>query len=63
MDLNHHTGSRSTELGAESILYVVKAPKADLENGEFYQDEKKLPQNFECTMDFSKFQQHAENKT
>ena len=62
-DLNNHgPGSRPPALGADSILYVVNTPKADLENGEFYQDGKKLPQSYECTMDFSKFQQHAENK-
>jgi NAD(P)-dependent dehydrogenase (short-subunit alcohol dehydrogenase family) len=62
-DLNNHgPGSRPAALGAESILYVVNTPKADLENGEFYQDGKKLPQSFECTMDFSKFQQHPEKK-
>ena len=59
---NHGPGSRPPALGAESILYVVNTPKADLENGEFYQDGKKLPQSFECTMDFTKFQQHPEKK-
>jgi len=59
---NHGPGSRPPALGAESILYVVNTPKADLENGEFYQDGKKLPQSFECTMDLSKFKHDAENK-
>ncbi|CAF1483126.1 unnamed protein product [Adineta steineri] len=62
-DLNHNgPGSRPPALGADSILYVVNTPKADLENGAFYQDGKKLPQNFECTMDFSKMKQVTENK-
>ncbi|CAF0886719.1 unnamed protein product [Adineta steineri] len=62
-DLNHHgAGSHPPALGAESILYVVNTPKDNLENGEFYQDGKKLPQSYECTMDFSKLKPHAENK-
>lgn len=56
-DLNHHApGSRSPELGADSILYVVNTPAKDLQNGEFYQDGQQKPHSYECTMDFSKFQ-------
>ncbi|CAF1477466.1 unnamed protein product [Adineta steineri] len=62
-DLNNHApGSRPPAFGADSILYVVNTPKADLENGAFYQDGKKLPQCSECEMDFSKITQDAENK-
>ncbi|CAF0839510.1 unnamed protein product [Adineta steineri] len=62
-DLNNHgPGSRPPALGADSILYVVNTPKADLENGEFYQDGKKLPQSSACTMDLSTHKQHAEDK-
>ncbi len=44
-DLNDHaTGARSPEIGADSILYVINTPVNELENGAFYQDEKKLPQ-------------------
>ncbi len=44
-DLNQHgPGSRSPELGADSILYVVNSPHSQLKNRQFYQDEKLLPQ-------------------
>ena len=43
-DINNNApGTRSAELGADSILYVVNTPAAELENGAFYQDAKKLP--------------------
>ncbi|CAF1367961.1 unnamed protein product [Adineta steineri] len=43
-DLNHHgAGSRSPELGAESILYVVNTDHKNLKQGGFYQDGKELP--------------------
>ena len=62
-DLNNHgPGSRPAALGADSILHVVNTPRVDLENGEFYQDGKKLPQSSECTMDYSAFRQHLEKK-
>jgi carbonyl reductase 1 len=34
---------RSPELGANSILYVVNAPRNELENGGFYRDGQQLP--------------------
>lgn len=42
--INHSSGSRSAELGADSILYVVDTSDRELENGAFYQDGVKLPQ-------------------
>ncbi|CAF1096953.1 unnamed protein product [Adineta steineri] len=41
---NHGQGARPAELGADSILYVIKTPHEELENGAFYQDGKKLPE-------------------
>jgi NAD(P)-dependent dehydrogenase (short-subunit alcohol dehydrogenase family) len=32
----HALGSRSPEIGADSILYVVHTPQNELENGTFY---------------------------
>jgi NAD(P)-dependent dehydrogenase (short-subunit alcohol dehydrogenase family) len=62
-DLNNHgPGSRPPELGADSILYVVKAPSKDLKNGQFYQDGQLKPQSYACTMDFSKFDDHMQDK-
>jgi len=53
-DLNNHApGSRSPELGADSILYVVNTPAKDLQNGEFYQDGQQRLHCSACTMDFS----------
>ena len=44
-DLNNNApGARSAALGADSILYVINTPTAELENGAFYQDAEKLPQ-------------------
>jgi NAD(P)-dependent dehydrogenase (short-subunit alcohol dehydrogenase family) len=61
-DLNNHgPGSRPAELGADSILYVVQTPANKLENGQFYQDGQLKPQNYACTMDFSKFQDHSKD--
>jgi carbonyl reductase 1 len=59
---NQAPGSRPAALGAESILHAVKAPQADLENGEFYQDGKKLLQSSACTRDFSRSQKLVEKK-
>ena len=42
--INHSSGSRPAELGADSILYVANTPDHELENGAFYQDGIKLPQ-------------------
>jgi carbonyl reductase 1 len=51
-DMNNQApGARPSELGAESILYVVNTPQADLKNGEFYQDGKQLIRSSECTID------------
>jgi NAD(P)-dependent dehydrogenase (short-subunit alcohol dehydrogenase family) len=33
---NHGPGARSTELGADSILYVTDTSDRELENGAFY---------------------------
>jgi NAD(P)-dependent dehydrogenase (short-subunit alcohol dehydrogenase family) len=38
----HALDARPAELGAESILYVVNIPQNQLENGQFYQDGKKI---------------------
>jgi hypothetical protein len=35
--------SRSPELGADSVLYVVNTPRNELENGGFYLDGQQLP--------------------
>jgi carbonyl reductase 1 len=44
-DLNDHaSGTRSPELGADSILYAVNTPDRELKNGAFYQDGKELSQ-------------------
>ncbi|CAF0820617.1 unnamed protein product [Rotaria sordida] len=44
-DINKHApGTRSPELGADSILYAVNTPNDKLENGAFYFDGKKLPE-------------------
>jgi len=60
-DLNNHgPGSRSPELGADSIIYVVNAPANQLQNGQFYQDGQLKPQSYACTMDFSKAGDHYE---
>jgi NAD(P)-dependent dehydrogenase (short-subunit alcohol dehydrogenase family) len=40
----HASDSRSPELGADSILYVVNTPSDQLENGAFYRDGIQLPQ-------------------
>ncbi|UJR06903.1 hypothetical protein I4U23_011193 [Adineta vaga] len=62
-DLNNHgPGSRSPELGADSILYTVKASHNELEHGKFYQDGQQKPQSYACTMDFSKLADAAKNK-
>ena len=59
---NHGPGARPVELGADSILHVVNAPANELENGRFYQDGQVKPQNYACTMDFSKLQDHMQDK-
>ena len=40
----HAPGSRSPELGADSILYLVNTPNEELENGSFYSDDKVEPE-------------------
>lgn len=39
----HAQTARSPELGAESVMFVVKTPKEQLMNGCFYRDGKQLP--------------------
>ena len=51
-DLNHHSGPRDPQVGADSILYPVNASRNQLENGEFYQDGEKKPQSYACNMQF-----------
>ena len=54
-------GARAPELGADSILYVVKTPANQLKNGQFYQDGKLLAQSYACTMDFSNLSNGSKN--
>ena len=62
-DLNHHgPGSRSPELGADSLLHTINTPANQLENGEFYQDGQKKPQKYASTMDVSKLADHVNAK-
>lgn len=58
-DLNNHgPGSRSPELGADSVLYTINAPADQLENGEFYQDGEKKPQKYAATMNVPELVEH-----
>jgi NAD(P)-dependent dehydrogenase (short-subunit alcohol dehydrogenase family) len=62
-DLNNHgPGSRSPELGADSILHAAQAPAKELENGQFYQDGQLKPQSYACTMDITKIQDQIKEK-
>jgi NAD(P)-dependent dehydrogenase (short-subunit alcohol dehydrogenase family) len=61
-DINNHSGPRSPEVGADSILYTVNTTANELENGRFYQDGKLKPQNYACDMDFSKLPAHSTDK-
>jgi NAD(P)-dependent dehydrogenase (short-subunit alcohol dehydrogenase family) len=55
--------ARPAELGADSILYVVKAPANELENGQFYQDGQLKPQSCARTTVTSKLLEHLKNNT
>jgi NAD(P)-dependent dehydrogenase (short-subunit alcohol dehydrogenase family) len=54
----HAPGSRSPEIGADSILYVVQTPQNELENGAFYQDGIKKPQSYPTDINLGNFSQH-----
>ncbi|CAF1357039.1 unnamed protein product [Didymodactylos carnosus] len=59
-DLNDKAaGGRSLAIGADSILYVINTPTNELENGAFYQDDKKLPRICENETQVKAFVEHS----
>lgn len=53
-------GSRSPEIGADSILYLVETPQSQLDNGEFYEDGVKKLQSYETDFDLSDYYEDLE---
>lgn len=59
-DLNNNAAdARSAAIGADSVLYVVDTPTNELQNGEFYQDGKILPQICDNDAQVKAFVEHS----
>jgi hypothetical protein len=56
-------GSRSPEIGADSILYLVETPQSELDNGEFYEDGIKRTPSYETDFDLGNYHENYKKIT